>query len=350
MNPKLAMLRMAQRTGLSKVLASTTWRKEQLLILCYHGVSTHDEHLWNPELYVTTGHLRQRLSWLREHGYNVLQLNEALDRLSAGSLPSRSVALTFDDGAADFATRGVPVLREFNTPATVYLTSHYAQHAFPVFNTAFSYVMWRASDAARDLNEILPLGAPTPVAGNESRRKAFERVQKYMAEVGLDSAAKDGLLREIAAYLGVSLEHLYSTRMLHIMTSEQVSALPRDLIDVQVHTHRHRTPRSAIEFRKEIEDNRRAIQACGWNHSPLVHFCYPSGDYSAMFLPWLREIGMKSATTCVPGLASRDSDPLLLPRFIDTMDTPDIVFESWCMGIASLLPRRRANRLDKDRG
>ena len=62
-----------------------------------------------------------------------------------------------------------------------------------------------------------------------------------------------------------------------------------------------------------------------------THFCYPSGDYSRDFLPWLRQLGIRSATTCVPGLAS------------------DFSFDAWLDGTAVLLPRRRAWRLDPTR-
>jgi hypothetical protein len=68
-----------------------------------------------------------------------------------------------------------------------------------------------------------------------------------------------------------------------------------------------------------------------------VHFCYPSGDYERMFLPWLAEQGVISATTCDPGLASVRSEPFLLPRFIDTTGQTALEFESWLTGVGAML-------------
>ena len=68
-----------------------------------------------------------------------------------------------------------------------------------------------------------------------------------------------------------------------------------------------------------------------------VHFCYPSGDYERMFLPWLADQGVISATTCDPGLASVRSEPLLLPRFIDTTGQTALEFESWLTGVGAML-------------
>jgi hypothetical protein len=78
-----------------------------------------------PTLYITQAKLRERLQSLRDGGYTILPLSEATRRLYEGTLPARSVALTFDDGAIDFERRALPVLREFNAPATLYLTTFY---------------------------------------------------------------------------------------------------------------------------------------------------------------------------------------------------------------------------------
>jgi hypothetical protein len=100
---------------------------------------------------------------------------------------------------------------------------------------------------------------------------------------------------------------------------------------------------------REIVDNQSRIAALTDDDTPRRHFCYPSGDYAAMFLEWLRTEGVESATTCVPGLAARDSDPLLLPRLVDTMLTPEPTFDAWTSGFAALLPRRASHRLDLER-
>ncbi|MEO7963531.1 MAG: hypothetical protein ABIT38_06425, partial [Gemmatimonadaceae bacterium] len=47
-----------------------------------------------------------------------------------------------------------------------------------------------------------------------------------------------------------------------------------------------------------------------------------------------------TATTCDPGIASPSSDPLMLPRFIDTSAQSPEAFEAWASGFAELLPRR----------
>jgi hypothetical protein len=70
------------------------------------------------------------------------------------------------------------------------------------------------------------------------------------------------------------------------------------------------------------------------------HFCYPSGVYEPAFFPWLTELGVRSATTCDTGIASPETEPLLLPRLIDTSNLSPVEFEGWVTGVSAFLPLR----------
>ena len=122
------------------------------------------------------------------------------------------------------------------------------------------------------------------------------------------------------------------------MTPGEAKELSQQGVDIQLHTHRHRTPLDRDLFSREIEDNRRCLKEITGKHA--THFCYPSGVYARRFLPWLSEAEIKSATTCNVGFASRASHPLLLPRFLDNNTMSPIEFESWLTGVALALPRR----------
>jgi peptidoglycan/xylan/chitin deacetylase (PgdA/CDA1 family) len=102
-------------------------------------------------------------------------------------------------------------------------------------------------------------------------------------------------------------------------------------VDLQLHTHRHRTPRDKRLFQLEVQDNSEYIQKV--TGKAPEHFCYPSGDYCPDFLPWLSEMGVKSATTCERGLATAQSQDLLLPRFLDDSSVDLIRFQSFVAGV-----------------
>jgi peptidoglycan/xylan/chitin deacetylase (PgdA/CDA1 family) len=93
-------------------------------ILMYHSVSESVEDGVAPYYRVTTSPARfaRQLEWLREWGYTVVPLDEAIGGLAAGKLGrERCVVLTFDDGFRDFLTGAWPAIQRMAATATVFL-------------------------------------------------------------------------------------------------------------------------------------------------------------------------------------------------------------------------------------
>jgi len=335
---KRTLLKAAQRTGVFAVVSRSRWRTNRLLILGYHGVALEDEHQWDPALYLSPEQFRARMEWLARGGGAVLPLGEALDRLYQGTLPPRSVALTFDDGFHDFYAVAHPILRQLGLPATVYLTSFYCTTPLPVFDPACAYILWKGRGQTIDGAGLAADGKPLALASAAGRQDAWQRIQRFAAQSGAGAEGKRRLLEALAARLGVDYAALCQRRLLHIMTPEEVRRVHTQGVDVQLHTHRHRVPRQLELFQREILDNRAALQHLLPGAPPATHFCYPSGECAPEFLPWLRELGVVSAVTCQPGLASRASDPLRLPRLIDVGGLAPIELEGWLSGVSHWQP------------
>ncbi len=97
-------------------------------ILMYHSVSDDPELGVSPYYRVTTSRarFREQVRWLHEHGFEAIDLPEALLRLGQGGEGcNRSVVITFDDGFQDFLTNAWPVLREFGFLPSVFLPTAY---------------------------------------------------------------------------------------------------------------------------------------------------------------------------------------------------------------------------------
>ena len=151
---------LASAVGYTTLVGATNWRRNRLAILGYHGIALHDEQYWNPGLYITERLFRRRLEAIRSSGCTVLALGEALDRLRDGTLPPRSVVITFDDGYFDFYAKAAPILREYGAPATVYVSSYYSFFNRPVFDTMLSYLLWKGADQTLSWPEVLGDGMP----------------------------------------------------------------------------------------------------------------------------------------------------------------------------------------------
>jgi len=113
-------------TGLAAAALSMTGhlipgtRADNLLVLIYHRVRPETDPLFPLEL------TREQFDWqvgiLRRY-FTPMTLQEGMDRVRAGTLPSRAVAITFDDGYRDNATEALPVLQHHRVPATFFVST-----------------------------------------------------------------------------------------------------------------------------------------------------------------------------------------------------------------------------------
>jgi peptidoglycan/xylan/chitin deacetylase (PgdA/CDA1 family) len=335
-----AALASLRATGGFSAIARSAWRRQRLLILCYHGVSLQDEHEWNGNLFVTSAFLRRRFEILRDGGYAVLPLGEAVRRLRNGSLPPRSVALTFDDGFYNYLVAAVPLLEEFGFPATNYVSSYFCVHQRPIPIITLRYLLWRGRQQTVAPGVFRNQETPVDLRDSRQRDELAARLISQLQALSGGREPQHAFLGDVAARLGIDWDHILRSRLFHLMNTSEVADLARRGFDVQLHTHRHRTPRDKSVFAGEIIENRRILEEL--TERPATHFCYPSGDVDSVFLPWLRELGVESATTGVASFAEAGHDPLLLPRYVDTMAKPEILFESWLSGAGAIFSRRGA--------
>ena len=289
-------------------------------------------------MYVTPAFFRKRMELLVSEGYNVLPLGAAVRQLYDGTLPARSVAITFDDGFHDFHQEAFPVLRSLRLPATVYQTTYYCDYPVPIFNLALSYLFWRAGKREFDARGF---GLDCTFRLPEESALAVNAFLQLCGERGYTPERRDEIAAEVAPVMGCDYDEIRRLGMLQLMTAGQLTEIADAGIDIQLHTHRHRTPMDRELFVREIRDNRQWLERSIGR--PVEHFCYPSGVHHPNFLPWLRSEGVLSATTCDYGLAWAGGDPLLMPRLLDAMNITDENFHGWLSGVSSFLPHRRVH-------
>jgi hypothetical protein len=170
------------------------------------------------------------------------------------------------------------------------------------------------------------------------RTRADKVVKAYARSQDLSGPAKDALAAELATGLRIDYEAIHRKRLIHLIAPDEARALANKGVDFELHTHRHRTPRNRDGFSREITENRRCISAIS-GVDPR-HFCYPDGVHVPEFRAWLREENIISATTCEFGIATAKSDPLLLPRLVDSSGISLTEFRAFITGVGKFLPRR----------
>lgn len=336
---KQNLLKSAKVLGLFDLSSASGWRQNKLLILAYHGVSLEDEHLWNSSLFMPPDFLRRRFEIIKQHDCAVLPLTEAIERLYNKGLPKKAVAITFDDGNYDFFKQALPIIKEFNFPTTLYLTTFYSQFNKPVFAIAADYLLWKAKSKVLRLNSLLGRNEQFRLSNESERTRAHALIISYALENKLSAQQKNDLLRRMCGELDIDYAEFCRKRILQLMNMEEIKAIASAGIDVQLHTHRHRVPPEEELFRCEIEDNRQVINIA--TAKDATHFCYPNGEYDLRFFDWMKEANVISATTCETALSTGKTNRFLLPRLVDTCPLSEVEFEGWLTGISQFLPQRK---------
>jgi len=193
------------------------------------------------------------------------------------------------------------------------------------------------------VEEIIELVAPRYDAERHgpacnARRSAQQTIVGFANAEGMSSKEKDALAERLAGVVGVDYAEIKRKRLLHLMNAEEVREIAAAGVDIQLHTHRHRSPPDEARYRAEISTNRERIVAL--SGATPRHFCYPSGAWMPRFSNWLGEEGLLSATTCEPGIANARHDRFRLPRLLDHSGMTPVEFDAWLSGLGALLPRR----------
>ena len=318
---------------------SRIFTRNSIKVLCYHGFSFDDEHVFRPGLFITAELLEQRMRYLSENNFNIIPLDEAVDAVTSNVVKPDSVVITIDDGFYSVLAIAQPILKSFQFPSTLYVTTYYVTKQFPIFRLALQYMFWKTRNETIDLEGFLGSYDLDCIAkfGQECGKSPDNLMWSLidLAETQLVEEERQQLLSNLANILDIDYLDICNSRKLSLIKLDESSELINSGMDLQLHTHRHRLPLKSDEATKEVEENRQILNLM--TPRKLNHFCYPSGLWDLEHWPVLRNAQIKSATTVEPGLYSQKSNVLAIPRFLDAQHISQIEFEAEVCGFKEIL-------------
>ena len=101
-------------------LARLRDRWSRAAVVMYHRIATTDRDPWG--LAVSPEHFAEHLAQYRRRR-TLLTMNAFVDCLCRDRLPRDAIAITFDDGYVDNLVYALPILKDADVPATLFLTS-----------------------------------------------------------------------------------------------------------------------------------------------------------------------------------------------------------------------------------
>ncbi|ENO78177.1 polysaccharide deacetylase family protein [Thauera sp. 63] len=281
----------------------------------------------------------KRMQLIRQLGYRVISLDEAVARHRRGESCARDIVITIDDAWLGTYRHMLRVLERYQYPATIYVTTYYTLAQRPVLNVMLGYFVARTKVAV-PWEELLP-DCDASEAPEVLLAKLVESVEGLPTLEG-----RYDVVRTIGKRLGFDVDDLEARGTFMLMSPEQVREAEQKGFDVQLHTHTHRMHGfHSGRVAEEIVKNREYLsKITGQDAKDLMHFCYPSGEYDGSLFATLEKEGVVSATTTEFGLNPPGSHALALRRILDCQTMSALEVEAKLSGFWSLknVLRRRS--------
>lgn len=284
------------------------------VILTLHHVRPWRAREFAPNrlLEIEPAFLDQALARARKLGFDFVSLDEAWRRTLTGVSYRPFLHVTFDDGYRDVRDHALPILERHGAPATLFVTSRFAEHDAGIWWLELEEAIVRSRRIYMDLGRG---EAVLPTESDRQKQAAWNAV--YWR---LRSGSEENLRAEVRR-LGraAGVDPLSFARELCMDWSELKEVARHPLIAIGAHTVTH--PMLAKHpddvARAEMADSREAIRRkLGLE---AAHFAYPVGDRSAASprdYALAAELGFTTAVTTRPGHIHRShaATPTALPR------------------------------------
>ncbi len=287
-------------------------------VVMFHNVGHAEETAYLPgHMKTSTERLRRLLQLLQRARYRFLTVGQMLTALKAGEVPHDAVVLTFDDGYRDNFEVLLPLLKEFDATATIFVQTgpmkgklNWLHHYFWVLHQRGPHALGAmlAEHVSRQHTKADLLALP---AGDVAGEYELKRLLKY----DVLPEERDEILRRIFDEAGGDERKLAEEVYL---SPDDCRALDAAGIELGAHTVNHLVLSSLDENqqRREIEGSLRDLQS--WLGHEVPTFAYPYGrlwDYDEHTLQILEDLGFESAITAMPGVNDAETPRFELKRF-----------------------------------
>lgn len=290
-------------------MLSPSGDRGRLSILIFHRVLPRVDPLFPDELHVER--FDSLCQWLKAW-FNVLPLDLAVRQLKSRTLPSRALAITFDDGYADNHDIAMTVLRKHGLTATFFIATGFLDGGRMWNDTVIESIRHTklreldlASLGVSGMRPVVPLDCL------EAKRSAIDHLIACFKYLPIDRRL--ALTQQLAQLANVEPP---SDLM---MRADQVRGLLGGGMQVGAHTVSHpilSTLNDSDAQREIVEGKKRLQEILGQS---VTLFAYPNGkpdeDYSRRNRDIVADLGFEAAVSTAWGAAGPQTDCFQIPRF-----------------------------------
>jgi peptidoglycan/xylan/chitin deacetylase (PgdA/CDA1 family) len=285
-------------------LTSGLGKDKKLFILIYHRVLDKPDFMRPGEVDIDS--FDWQMALISKY-FNVLPLNEAVEKMQDGKLPPRAVCITFDDGYADNLHNAAPVLNKYGLTATFFIASGYLNGG-RMWNDSILETLRIIPDSKLDLSDI-NLGSYDLSTLKNKMSSAYAIISKIKH---LDFSQRQEYTQRISSEVSGLPDDL-------MLNSDQLKQLLDHGMEIGGHTVNHPilATMGKSEAKKEILDNKIFLEKS--LKTKIRFFAYPNGKPGEDYLPdqveIIKDCGFEAAVSTQWGVSKKGNDFLQLPRF-----------------------------------
>lgn len=277
-----------------------------LQILIYHRVNDEKDQFF-PGIPIQV--FARQMEYLASQ-WNVLPLDEAIERIKRKDVPDNAIVITFDDGYRDNFEHAFPILKRLSLPATIFLATGVI---------GLGRMLWhdRVFSAFRETHVPVLTGIP---GGNDrydlqtlaGKLAAQSKVLRFIWSLGEDERTR--WIDRLVAELHVS-DHRDAPPVM--LTWDEIRMMHGQGVGFGGHTVTHPILSKLPSHRavEELQQSKAAIER--ELQAPVKTFAYPIGrreDYNEDTKRYVRDAGYACALTTVPGTNTDQADLFELRR------------------------------------
>jgi len=281
----------------------------KLKILAYHSISDIPDYL-NISLPVSI--FKNQLQYLKNN-YQVVSLEHAVNIICSKRLKDDIIVITFDDGYMDNYRNAFPLLKEFNIPATIFLTVNPIQQRQPLFIDALIYAIYSTTQTKLDLSNV-GLGIYN-IKSRKSKIKTINIINEYSKKIC--EKERNNILDEIFKKLNITFNTPYLRELM--LTWDAVKIMQNRGISFGSHSLSHPVlsritidqAQEEISKSKDIMEDKIGVK--------INTFAYPYGgvaDINEEVIELIKRNGFTSACTLIHGANKLNCNKYMLRRIM----------------------------------
>ena len=285
-------------------------KKEGFVVLTFHRVLPPEIKYFREAMVVSTEIFDEVLSFLSKNA-NVISLREAIRIMEdRGKFPLNAVVITFDDGYCDNYKYAFPLLKKYNFPATIFLTTGPLDFDIPLWWDNVDHIVNFFWDKNRkvllDKLKSRSIGTDSSVGASafvNSLNDYFNSLESKSRKKELDNFFRWGK----SAGVPVCPNIMLTWDMVHEMTQKNIFFEPHTV------THTILDDLEFAEVEHEITVSRDRIRDKTGNHA--YYLAVPRGRNNIS--PQIRQVikdEMKALLTTDPGVNCLHTDRYKLKR------------------------------------